>query len=147
VAIGVSLGTAFWAIMAVTGMTAVVSRYSSSTLVMQLLGGSYLIWLGIKSLRSAAKKNALIEMKEVARETRLHSLWKGLFIQLTNPKPALFWLSMVSVVISRDAPIIVGVVLVLGVTAIAFVWHLALALAFSLGQIRSYFVKAGPYIS
>jgi threonine/homoserine/homoserine lactone efflux protein len=80
-------------------------------------------------------------------ETPINSFWKGLFIQLTNPKPALFWLSMVSVVIARDAPTIVGVMLVSGVTAIAFAWHLVLAFACSLGPTRSCYLKARRSIS
>jgi amino acid exporter len=55
VAIGVSLGTALWATMAVSGMTALVAHYSYAGSIMQLTGGSYLVWLGIRSLLSATK--------------------------------------------------------------------------------------------
>lgn len=147
VAVGVSLGTAFWAIMAVTGITALLSRYSGAAFIMQIIGGSYLLWLGLKSLQGAMKTSSAPTLKEAADETPLRSFWKGLFIQLTNPKPALFWLSMVSVVLDPNAPLLVGVVLVLGVTLIAFAWHFTLALAFSIGHTRSFYVRARRAIS
>jgi threonine/homoserine/homoserine lactone efflux protein len=147
VAIGVSLGTAVWAILAVTGMTALIAHYSAAALVMQVIGGSYLFWLGVKSLLSATKKASPLNLKEAQPETRIHSFSKGLLIQLTNPKPALFWVSMVSVVIAPGTPMWVGAILVVGVTIIAFSWHLVLALAFSVGHTRSYYLRARPYIS
>lgn len=147
VAVGVSLGTAFWAIMAVTGITALLSHYSGAAFIMQIVGGSYLLWLGAKSLLAATKSSSPLTLKEAADETRLRSFWKGLFIQLTNPKPALFWLSIVSVVIAPNTPVLVGVILVIGVTLIAFTWHLILAFAFSMGQTRSYYLKGRRYIS
>jgi threonine/homoserine/homoserine lactone efflux protein len=147
VAIGVSIGTAVWAILAVTGITALLAHYSAAALVMQIIGGSYLFWLGVKSLLSAIKGSSPIKLREAENETTIHSFWKGLFIQLTNPKPALFWLSMVSLVIAPGTPMLVGAILVIGVTIIAFSWHLVLAFAFSLGSTRAYYLKARPYIS
>jgi threonine/homoserine/homoserine lactone efflux protein len=147
VAIGVSLGTTVWAILAVTGITTLLAHYSAAALVMQVIGGSYLFWLGVKSLISATKSTSPLNLREPENETRIQSFWKGLFIQLTNPKPALFWLSMVSLVIAPGTPILVGAILVIGVTIIAFSWHLVLAFAFSLGYTRSYYLKARPYIS
>jgi threonine/homoserine/homoserine lactone efflux protein len=147
VAIGVSLGTAIWALLAVTGITALLSRYPYAALVMQTIGGSYLLWLGFKSLRSALKKSTPMEVREASDETRFRSFLKGLFIQLTNPKPALFWLSIVSVAIAPNTPIVVGLLLVAGVTIIAIIWHLILAFAFSIEQTRAYYLQARGYIS
>lgn len=147
VAIGVSLGTMFWAIMAVSGITALLSYYSGAALVMQLIGGSYLLWLGIKSLRSATKITSPLATAAEQNETASQCFGRGLLIQLTNPKTALFWLSMVSVVILPDTPLLVAALLVIGTTAIAFTWHLFLAVAFSLNQAKGFYLKLRPYIS
>lgn len=132
VAVGCSLGTTFWALMAVTGLTALLALYPVAASYMQILGGGYLVWLGWKSLRSALKEGADPKLASgLAPETRWASFRKGLAIQLTNPKTALFWLSMASVVIEPGAPPIVSAVLVGGATLIALGWHGFLAIAFS----------------
>jgi threonine/homoserine/homoserine lactone efflux protein len=147
VAIGVSLGTTFWAVMAVTGITTVITRYPGAALIMQIVGGCYLTWLGIKSLRSTLKPRSAFVTSVSGVETPFRSFTKGLLIQITNPKTAMFWLSMVSVVILPDTPIIIGVLLVVGTTAIALAWHLLLAVAFSFGRTRDVYLKARIYIS
>lgn len=147
VAIGVTLGTTIWALLAVTGISALLSHYSRAALVLQVIGGSYLLWLGLKSLRSATRKSSSIGVGGVSKETRLRSFTKGLVIQLTNPKPALFWLSIVSMAIAPDTPTAIDVLLVAGVTLIAITWHLILAFAFSLERTRGHYLKARGYIS
>lgn len=147
VAIGVSLGTTYWALMAVTGITAVITQYPGAAFIMQIVGGCYLTWLGVKSLRSAFKPRSPLVTTASGAETPLRSFTKGLLIQITNPKTAMFWLSMVSVVILPDTPAIIGALLVAGTTMIALAWHLLLAIAFSFGRTRDVYLKARTYIS
>lgn len=132
VAVGCSLGTTFWALMAVTGVTALLAVDPVVGSYMQMIGGGYLIWLAWTSLRSAMSAASDPKLSgALADERRWASLRKGLLIQLTNPKTALFWLSMVTVVIEPGAPALVGVLLVTGTTLIALAWHSVLAVAFS----------------
>lgn len=132
VAIGCSLGTTFWALMAVTGLTALLALHPLFATVMQVLGGSYLMWLGFKSLRSSLTKGSDPTLTaSPTSEPRWASFRKGLLIQVTNPKTALFWLSMVAFVIDPQTPAIVSLILVVGVTLIALAWHSVLAVAFS----------------
>lgn len=147
VAIGVSLGTTFWALMAVTGITALIAQYPGAAFIMQIVGGCYLTWLGIQSLRSTLKPRSPLVTSASGAETPLRSFTKGFLIQITNPKTAMFWLSMVSVVILPDTPAIIGALLVAGTTTIALAWHLLLAIAFSFGRTRDVYLKARTYIS
>jgi threonine/homoserine/homoserine lactone efflux protein len=146
-AIGVSLGTTIWAIMAVTGATALLTSYPNAAIVMQFLAGCYLIWLGLKSLRSATKKGNTASISGEKIETIFQSFRKGLLIQLTNPKTALFWVSIISIVVKPGAPALVGVILIVGTTFIALVWHMTLALAFSAGPTRDLYLRGRRWIS
>lgn len=132
VALGCSLGTTFWALMAITGLTTLLALHPTIGSVMQILCGGYLTWLGIKSLRSAM--GATLDPKlagDLVPESKWTSLRRGFLIQVTNPKTALFWLSMVSLVIQPNTPLVVAAILVVGTTLIALVWHSVLAIAFS----------------
>lgn len=90
------------------------------------------MWLGFKSLRSSRRKAA---DPTLTASKNPEFLWasfrKGLLIQVTNPKTALFWLSMVSFVIQPKTPVVVMLILVVGTTLIALSWHSVLAVAFS----------------
>jgi threonine/homoserine/homoserine lactone efflux protein len=147
VAIGVRLGTAFWAMMAVTGVTTIINSYSNSSIIMQFIGGSYLIWLSVKSLKGAFVKKSSLKISEQAKETNLKCLQKGLLIQLTNPKTALFWLSMASFVIFHNTPVIVSFILVIGTTLIALSWHIILAVGFSISNVTEFYLKFRSHIS
>jgi threonine/homoserine/homoserine lactone efflux protein len=132
VAVGCSLGTTFWALMAVTGLTALLALHPFATTVMQIVGGGYLMWLGLKSLRSSWRKGADPTLTaSLTPESRWLSFRKGLLIQVTNPKTALFWLSMVSFIIEPETPAVVSLILVVGTTLIALSWHSVLAVAFA----------------
>ncbi|MBT6566196.1 MAG: LysE family transporter [Candidatus Puniceispirillum sp.] len=52
-ALGVSFGTAIWVMLTSTGMMTLLNAYEETTLMVGLVGGSYLCWLGVKSLRAA----------------------------------------------------------------------------------------------
>ncbi len=148
VAVGCSLGTTFWAVMAVTGLTALLALQPVAGSYMQVLGGAYLMWLGWKSLRSAMKQGTDPKLASaLAPEPLWASFRKGLLIQLTNPKTALFWLSMVSVVIAPGTPAIVSALLVGGTTLIALGWHCFLAIAFSHPTVVRGYVARRRWIS
>ncbi len=149
VGLGISAGTAIWALFAATGITAILAKYPNAAFVLGLLGGLYLCWLGIKSLRSV---RTTVELKvedgdQLAPSEPLSNLKKGLLIQLTNPKTALFWLAITSLVVSPESPAIVIFLLVTGCFFIAVIWHILLALVFSSGPARKSYLRFKPIIS
>ncbi|MES2939166.1 MAG: LysE family transporter [Pseudomonadota bacterium] len=147
VALGCSIGTAFWSLMAVTGTTALLALNPRVALAMQILGGSYLMFLGFKSLRSSFAPSGPVLMTTGLAQSLWESFRKGLFIQVTNPKTALFWLSMVSVVILPKTPVLVCIILIAGTTCIALGWHSVLAVAFSHPRVSAGYVRRRKYIS
>lgn len=149
IATGISLGTALWALLAATGITALLTAYHHAALMVGLAGGSYLCWLGFKSIRSViqgAKFNA--SLKSVSGSiSALSSMRTGLLIQMTNPKTAVFWLAVTSLAIQPETPAEIVALLVIGCLIIALIWHSLLALAFSSGPIRDGYVRFKPVIS
>lgn len=147
VAVGVSLGTLVWAVLAVTGSSALLKSYPELARAMQVCAGLYLIWLAYKSFKGAFS-NAKPQLAQAPdRLTVSGSLSKGILIQLTNPKTALFWLSITSLVLRPDTPLIVTLVLVFGTTAMALIWHVLLALVFSIETVRIRYLGIKKYIS
>lgn len=150
VASGISVGTGLWALLAATGITAVLSTFQQASYFVSILGGLYLIWLGYKSISAVVQNKAKFTGnidKVNGHSSFFTSFRTGLAIQLTNPKTALFWLALTSTAIQPETPLIPIVALVIGCIAIALVWHISLAFVFSTGKIRDVYVGIKPIIS
>ena len=52
-AAGVVTGSWFWGLAAFFGLSALLATYSQALVVLKILGGLYLLWLGLRSARSA----------------------------------------------------------------------------------------------
>jgi threonine/homoserine/homoserine lactone efflux protein len=130
-ALGIGLGTGVWACATVAGLGAVMTHYAELMIVLRVAGGCYLLWLAVKALRSAIGplKLAPAELRESSGPAA--AFLRGLAIQMSNPKAALTWASLMSLVIRPDVPDWVTVAVVLGCTLLSAFGHSTYALAFS----------------
>lgn len=99
VAAGIVAGSASWGIAAALGMSAVMMANAWLFEVIRYAGAAYLLFLAIKSLRSATKP-ALPQAVHVSRE-RL--FLKGFLIHLTNPKAILSWGAIYAIALPTGA--------------------------------------------
>jgi amino acid exporter len=131
-AMGVAAGSFCWALLFVIGLAALLTAYASALIVIKIAGGSYLLWLAYKSLRSAASKHD-IEARTLAGPTRspFGYVVRGLTIQMTNPKAALAWTAIMSLGLRAGAPLWVPVSLVLGTSILSVIIHALYAVVFS----------------
>ncbi|TIP87979.1 MAG: LysE family translocator, partial [Mesorhizobium sp.] len=53
IASGVVSGSIFWGLMAATGVSAILSRYAQALVILQVLGGLYLLYLAFKAGKAA----------------------------------------------------------------------------------------------
>ncbi|HEY2976648.1 MAG TPA: LysE family translocator [Burkholderiaceae bacterium] len=141
-ALGVACGTFLWVLLTVIGFTAVIASYAAVMVVLKILGGFYLLWLGYKSLRSAA---AAKDVRTSA--VRLSGPWtsyfrRGLTVQMTNPKAALAMIAIVSLGIHTGAPVWVGAAIVVGTSLLSLLGHLLYAVTFSTAPVVAVYIKA-----
>jgi threonine/homoserine/homoserine lactone efflux protein len=132
---GISLGTAIWASLTVIGLTALMMAYAELALALRIGGGLYLLWLAFKSLRAAVTPRDLSLIEPRGSERLASALLRGLMIQMTNPKAALTWASLMSLVIRPDVPSWVSIAVVAGCTMLSAFGHSLYALAFSSGHV------------
>lgn len=91
--LGLSVGLAFWGLIAATGMGAVLQASTHALTALKLFGGAYLLWLAYNSARSAARKTEAVstfneEQRDFAR---------GLLLNLSNPKAVFAWMAVLAV--------------------------------------------------
>ena len=65
---------------------------------------------------------------------------------MTNPKAALAWIAIISLGLQADAPLWVGVVMVIGTGALSILIHCLYALAFSTATMVRLYGKARRWI-
>jgi amino acid exporter len=129
------------------GLSALLASYASALTVIKIAGGLYLLWLAHKAFRSAASAHD-IEAATPSGSTRspLGYFTRGLTIQMTNPKAALAWIAIVSLGLQENAPLWVGLSLVIGTSLLSVVIHCLYAVAFSTPVMVRLYSKARRWI-
>ena len=89
-ALGILAGSASWGVAAALGMGALMLANAWLFAVVKYAGAAYLLYLAVKSLRSAFSDRHLAEGK-VHRGSPRRIFVKGALIHLTNPKAILAW--------------------------------------------------------
>jgi threonine/homoserine/homoserine lactone efflux protein len=123
-AVGHGIGFGFYAVSVVFGLVAIMDSNPNLFTLMQILGGLFLLYLGIEIIRSEEKE---IQHSEGKRE----GFVEGFFIAFLNPKIAVFMLAVLSSVLDPSMTsdtkwIIAG----MGMT-IDTVWYVLVALILS----------------
>ncbi len=97
----------------------------------------------VARFRSAATPDASMAVIP-ARGGNLY--WRGLLIQMTNPKAALHWIAIVGIGPGAGAPLWVGIALVVSTTMLSLFGHLAYAVAFSTAPVVEFYRRARRWI-
>lgn len=146
-ALGVAAGSFTWAVLTVSGLSALLAAYSSVLIVIKIFGGTYLLWLAYKSFKSALAVRD-IEVRELAggRRTPSGYMARGYMIQMTNPKAALAWIAIISLGLKEGAPLWVGAVIVIGTLLLSILCHMLYAVAFSTPFMVRIYGRARRYV-
>ena len=90
-AFGVGLGIMAHSLLAALGVSALLTASQTAFWVMKLVGGAYLIYLGVQQWRSTTSATLLNAPKAPLPTI----FWRGILSNLLNPKVALFVLAFV----------------------------------------------------
>ena len=90
-AFGVGLGIMAHSLLAALGVSALLTASETAFWVMKLVGGAYLIYLGVQQWRSVTSTTLLNAPKAPLKVI----FWRGMLSNLLNPKVALFVLAFV----------------------------------------------------
>lgn len=105
-AAGVETGSMFWALLAASGLSALLATYANALFVIKIAGGFYLLYLAFRSARSALTPDRPIaESGGQVAPLSLGALYRrGVFLHLGNPKAVLGWIAIISLGAQPGAP-------------------------------------------
>jgi threonine/homoserine/homoserine lactone efflux protein len=85
--LGVETGTFVYALAAAAGLTGLIAASQVGFTILRYAGASYLVYLGCRKLFGRE------ELENPSVDTRSRLFVRGLFVQLLNPKVAIFFLA------------------------------------------------------
>lgn len=145
-ALGMGFGGAIFATLALFGLVTVLLQVESLYLVLRILGGLYLLYLGIRIWRGASEPLEVSEIGTPRSTTALHSFVLGLVTQLSNPKTAIVYASIFAALLPSSAPTWLYLSLPPLVLALEVSWYAIVAIAFSAQRPRSAYLRSKAWI-
>ncbi|ABI64306.1 LysE family translocator [Maricaulis maris] len=101
---GILLGDMFWFTLAVTGLSAVAEQLGPFWLAAKLVGASYLGWMAYKAFWSAwtgARPKPVFKVG--SKRGWIATFLAGIAMPLSNPKPIVFYLTLVPAFVPIEA--------------------------------------------
>jgi threonine/homoserine/homoserine lactone efflux protein len=138
--VGIGIGAMFWAGAAMFGLNIVFAAAPALLWALKLLGGAYLIWMGFRLWRDAARPLDTTDARPVPRSA-LSAFRLGLFTQLANPKPAVMFSAIFLGTVPQGTPAFVYAGLLIVVFCNETLWNIAVARIFSLDRTRTRYIN------
>ena len=144
ICLGIALGNAVYIALAISGWSA-IKEYPSIYLGLELAGVAYLLWVGGLLLRAAKTPFALYAASAKALAP-LPQLGLGLASALLNPKNAVFYLSLMAVIMGPEATTTQQVFAGVWMATIVFVWDAGVAACIALPRVQRLVCRFIPAI-
>lgn len=139
-AAGVATGGAIWAGGAALGLGLVIANLPIAYDALRVLGGLYLVYLGVRTARSVAGWEAPPGVQPRASGRRA---WRrGLLTNLSNPKAAVFFTSVFATLLPADSSLALRIAAVAVIVVDALLWHALLAVVLSSPPAQARYLRA-----
>lgn len=150
VVFGIVLGTGLWATVSALGLSLLLERMTWLGDLLRLAGAIYLAWLGGRLLWLASQKTQSPDWKSFAHTpvkkkqgAEIRAMVRmGLFTNLTNPKTAAFFTSLMVIFLPEEATLADRIGVIPWLLAVSGSWYSLVAIALSSGPARALFLKA-----
>lgn len=145
--LGVALGLGVHIAYSVLGLAVVIAQAAWLLTAIKIIGGCYLVYLGIQGLRARAKSEVVVlHERRAAPENPFRTLWRGFLCNVLNPKAPVYFVSVFTVVLSPDMPLWQLAIYGGWMMVLQFVWFAVVAFVLSIPRVNRQFQRAGHWI-
>ena len=141
--VGVSIGLVMYATLSLFGLAALLVEYQWLTWTVRILGGAYLIYLGVILLRA---KPMAIAVEGAAAPSRRRALLFGFLVTLTNPKAVVLFASVFATAVTAATPLWLLFLMIALVGASSLIWYSTVSLFMSSAPVVRRFARAKHWI-
>ncbi|MHC8365854.1 LysE family translocator [Pseudomonas sp. ZT5P21] len=147
-ALGIGAGISVHVLYTLLGVGALMHTTPWLLTVAKVVGGAYILYLGVSLLRSQPK--SVLEGENDADEppveqTRLKAFTTGFLTNATNPKATLFFLAIFTTLISATTPLNIQALYGAWMCFVNALWFVIVALFFSSTRVRVLFMRMGHW--
>ncbi|WP_448106739.1 LysE family translocator [Pseudomonas azerbaijanoccidentalis] len=147
-ALGIGAGISVHVLYTLLGVGALMHTTPWLLTVAKVVGGAYILYLGVSLLRSQPK--AVLEGEKdtnepVVEQTLLKAFTTGFLTNATNPKATLFFLAIFTTLISATTPLQIQALYGVWMCFVNALWFVIVALFFSNPRIRLLFMRMGHW--
>ena len=140
--LGLSVALVFWGVLAATGLGAVLQASAWLLAMLKVIGGAYLLWLAWQSGRSALAG----DRGEIAQISSGRWFWRGLILNLSNPKSVIAWMAALSMGLDPTDTVASVLMTTLVCVAVAFLNNFFYSMIFSMGGMMAIYRKGKRWI-
>lgn len=144
-ALGMGIGGVAFSVLALAGLTALLSQFEWLYLALKVAGGAYLVYIALKIWRGAREP---IHVGDAGSDHRAlaRSFTTALLTQISNPKTIVVYASIFAALLPKTVPLGLIFAVPIGVFAVEAGWYTVVALAFSAKHPRRLYLAAKTWI-
>jgi threonine/homoserine/homoserine lactone efflux protein len=137
-ALGMGLGSVVFAIAATVGLGTALHHMGGAFLVVKILGGTYLLYLGIRMVARAGKHN---NPGHTANARPGGTIVAAALAQLSNPKAIVVYASVFAALMPAHAPLWMLIIVPPAVFVVETGWYVIVSFAFSTRRPRELYAR------
>ncbi len=142
---GLGLGVSVHITYSILGIGFIISKSIVLFNIIKFLGAFYLIYIGYKSLKSQGFELKDEKLTDIETMSDKKSFLIGFLCNLLNPKAALFFVSLFTVVVDTHTPLYIQTIYGLFAIFMTISWFTSLSFILSQNKVRRFFNKFGKY--
>ncbi len=152
IALGLSFGILLHSLLSITGISYLVHEQPVLFALLQLCGGSYLLYLGFGALKTTiANWNSVAEItpadkKALLLSNKKQAFSRGFMTNILNPKALVFFVSLMSTLVPASMSITGKGLALLILWGLSLTWFACLAWMLSTERLQTKLNRASRYI-
>ncbi len=145
--VGIGCGISVHIVYCLLGLGFLLKNSPMGLLVFKFLGAAYLTYVGVQALRAKPNTGDVNLADDGAGTPTARGAWStGFFVNVLNPKAALFFISLFPLAVSPSTPKLVQVGYGLWMTLATMAWFTFVSVVFTKPDIRRNFLRHGHWI-
>jgi RhtB (resistance to homoserine/threonine) family protein len=148
--LGIALGLSIHIIYSALGLATIIANSSTALWAIKILGGSYLLYLGVCGLRTKPqtqqKKQRQKEVEVVKQASGLKTVGIGFLCNALNPKAPIYFVALFTVVLSPNIPLSHLIIYGVWMMIIQLAWFSTVVFLLSRQNINQQFQKMGHWL-
>ncbi len=148
VSIGIALGLSVHIIYSALGLAAVIANSATALWAIKIIGGCYLLYLGLQGLRAKPADNtgSINAQKTIIKHSNVTAIMKGFLCNAFNPKAPIYFVALFTVVLSPNLPTLHLIIYGVWMMILQLLWFSTVVVLLSRPSVNRKFQRLGHWI-